>query len=99
MQKSLNDLSSEDFEEIKKMASVFFSPKEIALCMELAISEFVEECNTQETACFNAYQGGLLLSEYEVRLSIVKFAKAGSTPAQTMSMDMLNKVKLKMNDV
>jgi hypothetical protein len=50
----------------------------------------------QESDFYKAYYKGRLQSEYDLRKSVVKLAKSGSSPAQTMAMDMLNKSKLKM---
>jgi hypothetical protein len=98
MRKSLDDITDEDLAEIKNLAAVFYSPKEIAMIRDYDIALFVDECNAEGTKCYQAYYGGMLQSEYELRTSIVKLAKAGSSPAQTMSMDLLKQSKVKRQD-
>lgn len=96
MQKSLDDITEADFEEIKAMAAVFFTPKEIAMVLEVDITAFIDACGLEGTKLYNAFFSGRLHSEYELRKSIVKLAKSGSSPAQTMSLDMLKISIMKM---
>jgi len=96
MQKSLAELTDKDFEDIKNMAELFFTPREIALMMEVSCEIFIDECANPDTKLFNAFQSGRLQSELDLRKSIIKLAKSGSSPAQTMAMDLLNKSTLKM---
>lgn len=98
MQKSLNDISADELEEIKKWAALFYTPKEIAVIQEIDIDAFTDACQQEGSAIFNAFFGGRLMSESELRTSIIKLAKSGSSPAQTMALDMLNKSKMKMLD-
>ena len=98
MQRSLNDIKEEELAEIGKLAAVFYTPKQIALILELPVAEFVEACSEEGTVCFNAFFGGRLKSEYEVRAAVVQLAKAGSSPAQTMAMQLLNNSQMKMMD-
>ncbi len=96
MPKSLDDITDAEIEEIKTMAAVFFTPKEIALVLEVDANEFIEACTAEGNKFYNAFAGGRLKSEFELRLSIVKLAKSGSSPAQTMSMEMLKNSQMKM---
>ncbi len=98
MQKSLYDLSDNEYDEIKKMAAVFFTPKQIAIVLELNIDEFVDACNNTESKCFIAFEGSRLKSEFELNSSIVRLAKSGSSPAQTMALEMYRKSQLKLNE-
>lgn len=99
MQKFLDEITADQLEEISEMAGVFFTPKQIAQVMELPVNEFVAECDTEGTPIYNAYQAGFLKNEYEVRLAVVKLAKSGSSPAQTMTLDMINKSRIKRTEV
>lgn len=96
MLKSLDDITEADIDEIKNMATVFFTPKEIAVVLEVEVNAFTEACSTEGTAIYNAFAGARLKSEYELRLSVVKLAKSGSSPAQTMSLEMVKTSLMKM---
>lgn len=90
MQKSLND---EEKQLIEELASYFFTPREIAEMLEMEPSELIED-----PVFMQLFKTGRFQSEMELRKAIVKLAKSGSSPAQTMSLDMLNKSKLKILD-
>lgn len=94
MQKSLNELIDTDYEEIKRLAGLFFVPAEIAIMLEMDGQSFCEECYNIGCDIFNAYQGGRLQGEIDVRTGIIKMAKAGSSPAQTMALELLKHSKI-----
>ena len=98
MPKSLNDITEQELEEVKRFAALFFTPKEIAMIMEFDIVKFMTACTIEGDKCFNAFNGGRLLSEAELRTSIVVLAKSGSSPAQTSALDLLSKSTIKMMD-
>jgi hypothetical protein len=98
MLKSLNDITEQMLDEIKEYASYFFTPKEIALMVEIEEAFFIECMGDQNNAIYRKFQTGRLTSEMELRKCILKLAKSGSSPAQTMSMDILNASKIKMLD-
>lgn len=96
MLKSLSDITDAELQEIQNMAAVFFTPGQIAQVMELDAKVFEEECNTAGNKFYDAFAGARLKSEYELRWSIVKLAKSGSSPAQTMALEMVKNSQLKM---
>lgn len=96
MLKSLADITDEELGEVKNLAELFFTPAEIALMLELNDTEVTESARDEESKFYRAFQSGRLQSELELRKSILKLAKSGSSPAQTMAIDMLNKSKIKM---
>lgn len=98
MGKYLSEITQADILEITKLAALFFTPKEVATMLQLNISEFVLCCDIENHAVYDAFHGGRLQAEVDVRTSILKLAKSGSSPAQTLSIDLLNKSRLKMMD-
>jgi hypothetical protein len=90
MQKSLSDITD--------LASLFFTPREIAIMLEMPADEFVAACQDENSEEYKAFQSGRLQSEVDLRKSIIKLAKSGSSPAQTMSMDLLKQSKIKILD-
>ena len=98
MPKSLNDINAGDLAEMKNLAGCFFVPSQIAMMLELepvAFGDAISEEN-QGTEIYNAYWGGWLQSEFDLRSSIMKMAKAGSTPAQAMMLEIMKLSKVKM---
>lgn len=98
MLKSLNDITDQDLKEVESLASLFFTPKEIALQLEIEEELILSAVDDPTTGIYRAFQCGRLQSEMELRKSIIKLAKSGSSPAQTMAMDLLMKSKIKMLD-
>lgn len=99
MEKFLNEPNDALLEEIKKLSALFFTPREIAVMLEISpVNLFVIECEREQSRYYAAFFAGRLQSELDLRTSIIKLAKSGSSPAQTMAMDMLGKSKIKMID-
>lgn len=97
MQKYLNDITDEDLKLIEELASYFFTPREIAVMVEVNPEDFIYAIEHAEgSQIATAFLKGRLQNEMELRKSIIKLAKAGSSPAQTMSLDLLNKSRVKM---
>lgn len=96
MLKSLNKLSEEDKDLVIELASLYFIPEEIAVMLEADPTEANECYHSGSGDFYNSFQKGRLQSEVELRKSIMMLAKAGSSPAQSMAMDLLKKSKSKM---
>lgn len=96
MPKCLNELEAADFDQIKHLASLFFTIEEISIMLELDEEECVSEVKSKGSQLFNAFHGGRYEGEIKVREGIVTMAKAGSTPAQTLAMDLIKKSKQRM---
>jgi hypothetical protein len=98
MQKSLAEVTSEDLEEITRLAGLFIIPRDIAMMLEINISEFIEASETIDTPVYQAFYSGRLQGEVDLRESIQKMATAGSVPAQQMMLDFHKQSKMKMID-
>lgn len=99
MQKFLIEINTQDIEEISRLAGLFFTPAEIATMLEIEKQNFVEACLCDDgNEFFRAFMGGRLQGEIDLRTGIMKMAKAGSSPAQTMALDMLRRSKLNLKD-
>ncbi len=95
MQKSLNDITPTDLEEITRLAGLFFTAAEIAIMLEYEVATFCDATRNETHAVFKAFQGGNYQGQIDLRSGIMKMAKAGSTPAQTMGMDLFKEWKIK----
>jgi hypothetical protein len=98
MLKSLSEFTEEDLQEIFNLAALFFTPREIASIRGFETNPFIEACDTEGTKFYEHFDGGRKQGEIDIRKGIIKMAAAGSTPAQTMAMDLLKQSKLKMMD-
>jgi hypothetical protein len=98
MLKSLSDINAQDLVLIEDLAGLFFTPKKIALMVEISATDMHVAMLNEESDIYIAFQKGRLQKEVDLRRSILKLANAGSSPAQTMSLDIFNKSKAEMLD-
>lgn len=100
MDKFLNDLKEEDLKLISDLAGLFFTPSEIAMMIEVDDIDFKMACKMRPAnkKIFDAYNSGYLQGQVELRTGIMKMAKAGSSPAQTMALEILKQSKSKTID-
>lgn len=77
-----------DAAEVEAFAKLMFSPKEICVIMEY------DESLSKSDAFVLAFNKGKFLSEAAVRKSIFNLAANGSSPAQTLAMDLIEKGRL-----
>ncbi len=74
-------------EQIENLAELQFRPEQIAVILEISEEEFAEE----KSAAYRSYLRGQLHAEAEVRKSILKMARQGSTPAQKQMLDIIER--------
>lgn len=98
MQKSLNEITAEDLAQIKRLAGLAFTPREVAIMLELDVEGMVMYCEFEDCDVYRAFHGGRLQREIDLREKIIKLAESGSSPAQTMLLGILRDSKIKMMD-
>ena len=82
----MDELSEDLLLEIQEMASLFFAPETIAQVIGMEKDRFVELLSDASHPAAQAFNKGSIMSEVELRRSVIKLAKQGSSPAQTLSM-------------
>ena len=85
--------------EVENMASLQFSPDEVALAMRIDRQVFRKALKEPGNDLADAYQRGRIKSEAEVRAAIYKLAKQGSTPAQKQMMDFAQANKRELDKI
>lgn len=98
MQKSLNDIGEETLKEIENLASHFFTPREIAMMLELNEEDFVKAVIEENIEPVRRFKKGWMQAEYDLRHCIKQLALSGSSPAQNMMMELFKSARLKMLD-
>lgn len=94
----MNELTAEQLQQVKELAELFFTPRQVAQMLELPADAFVAECEITGSDIYRAFYSGRLQGEVDLRKAVLKMSKAGSTPAQAMAMDLLKSSTLKMLD-
>lgn len=98
MPKSLNDITEQESAEIVNLSALFFSPREISIMLELDPEQVLEEMDRNKGTFYRSFQKGRLQSEVDLRKAIMQLARAGSSPAQTMAMNLFKESNAKMLD-
>ncbi len=76
----MKELTEADMANIEKMGGVGFSYKEVALALSIPESEVREEFENHEGRIYQAWMKGRLQTELDLRLTILREAKNGSSP-------------------
>ncbi|MFC4261928.1 hypothetical protein ACFOWM_03495 [Ferruginibacter yonginensis] len=95
---SSEQINDEVLKQIETMGACYFDPMAIALALEIDKDLMRALMQDENSAAYRAYYKGFYTSEFEHRKSIIDLAKSGSSPAQTMVSNILEKAKLKLLD-
>lgn len=78
-------LTEEQLEAIYNNASLFLSPEEIAVLLDLDIVAFVAEIKSKKGDAYMQYMKGKTTSKKEIRENVIKMAKHGSPQAEDLA--------------
>jgi len=82
------NLTDEQLKEVESLAELFFSPGDIAIILEVDQECFIRAIATQYSEIYKAYNKGQLLGESKIRKSVMELAENGSSPAQTLMLQL-----------
>ena len=82
-------LTTEQLDEISSMADRLFTKREICVICRLDYTQALEH-----TPFLEAIERPRLLREVKLRDSILQHAEAGSSPAQTLALGLLSRLKI-----
>lgn len=83
-------MTDQQKKDVEATAGCFFSPEETLIICELRAAML------KDTDFKLAYKKGRLIKEAAIRKSIIELAVSGSSPAQVLAIQILNKSKLDM---
>jgi|688.fasta_scaffold192472_3 hypothetical protein len=86
-------MNGPDLVAAEKFAKLLFNDEQIAVLLEMSIQEFRVEMSSGESPLKLAVLRGRLTTEAEVRAAIINAAKRGSSPAQAMAVQYLNRIQ------
>lgn len=78
-------LDESQLQQVEELGALMFSVSKIAIIIGVSDQELRSLVSDSSTAAYMRYNRGKLLSESEVRTSVLKLAKQGSSPAQTLA--------------
>lgn len=79
--------------EVESFAKLLLNPREIAIILGLDEVEFQMEMEQEEGDYYKAYMKGFVMTEIEVRKSVIDLAKSGSGPAQNEVLKLIDQFK------
>jgi hypothetical protein len=80
------ELNNETLEKITRLAAVAYSPKQVAFSLGLKPYDFLKLMMDDNSDVAIAYYKGFYSSELSIRESVMKLARDGSSPAQTLAL-------------
>ncbi len=86
------NLSEEQLSAISDMASLFYTPKEIAINLEVDIDDFDMEIKSEQGPVYKAFMKGWFESDMKLRRSTLQSAINGSTPSIQVIENYKNKI-------
>lgn len=91
------NLTAEQLKEVESLAELFFSPGDIAIILEVDHDKFISEVHAGFGAAFKAFNRGFLLGESKIRKSVMELAENGSSPAQTLMLQIKKQAQHRKN--
>lgn len=78
------NLNEAELEVVMEMSALFYSPKEIAVALEVDPDAFITEVRSECGDIYRTYMKGYLEGDIGLRKSVMESALHGSSPAQAM---------------
>ncbi len=91
------EFTEKELKKIKKLASLFFTHKEIAIAMILDVDEFYDYVRDPESNVYKYYQAGKIKTEVKIRKQVIQMAEMGSPVAQQETSKLASNQKIKEN--
>ena len=89
--------TEDQLNNIELYSGQMFTISDIAIILEMNMQDFRSAIEDPESDIYKAFKRGRLKSEAEIRQAIFDLAKNGSSPAQAVVLDLIEKAK--MDDV
>ncbi|QXN68081.1 terminase small subunit [Microcystis phage Mae-Yong924-2] len=90
-------LTAEQLTTLNNCGQLLLPPADVAFYMQLDADQVELLLTDRGHAGYEAYHAGRIETELALRASILKFAKAGSSPAQTMAKQLLDTLKSQLH--
>lgn len=91
-------LTDEQLEVLGEYASLLFSPREIALVLNLDFTEFIDEITNEKAQAYRVYNLAIIDTKKRLRAKNLKLAEQGSPVAQAVAEQYIADLKVAEND-
>ena len=92
------ELSEEQIKQIEYLAGLFYTPKQIAVMVDVVVKEFAAAVQYEDSLVYKAYWKGRYEADLQFRIAVKRLSDLGSSPAQTMIEKMIEESKMQMID-
>lgn len=79
--------------EIEEMAGLFMTPKAISIIVGIDEDDFKDELEDEDSLIYKHFHRGHFKAEAELRTAVMRLAKQGSSPAQTLALKLWEQSK------
>lgn len=86
-------ITNEILLEIEEMAGLFMTPKAISIIIGIDEDNFRDALDDEDSLIYKHYYRGHYKAEAELRTAIMRLAKQGSSPAQTLALKLWQESK------
>jgi len=90
----MEEITEDQKIQIGILAGKFYLPQQIAVMLEMDTKNFLIELQMESSCIYKAYWKGFYEAEMKFRDAVIKLANFGSSPAQTMVAQMIEKLKI-----
>lgn len=88
------NLSEDDLSKLEQLAAACMKVSEICMVMEIDEDEFRSELENKSSSIYKSHQKGYLETKFQVNRKIIELAKAGSSPAQSSTLKLIQDKEL-----
>lgn len=85
-------MTDQTLADAEKFAKLLFTDDQLAVLLQMPVQEFRVHMADRSGPLHEAVMRGRLITESEVRAAVINAAKRGSSPAQAMALQYLNRV-------
>lgn len=84
-----------NYQDVKAMAELFFSPEEVGIAIGLSRAEVDELMLDEQSEFYKNYHAGRIENDLKLRSSINRLALAGSSPAQSVMLQLAKRNEIR----
>ena len=88
------NLTDQQLEEIKELASLLLEPEEIAVLLDIDTSSFLNEIESRRGEVYQAYFRGKTETKKAILENVIKMARHGSPQAEELTKEFMHKQNL-----
>lgn len=94
----MSNLTNEQLQMLERCGAALTKPSEAARLVGMSVDDLKIQLTDPECAAYEYYYRGLENTRLELRERTIAIAKQGSSPAQTLSFNLINELSIELYD-